>query len=39
MNVKSNLTEMQVKISNLLQELLADQTGKEVEICLRESQG
>ena len=38
MNAKSNLTEMQVKISNLLQDLLSDQTGKEVEICLRESQ-
>lgn len=37
MSAKSNLTEMQVKISNLLQKLLADQTGKETEICLARS--
>lgn len=37
MNAKSNLTDMQVRISHLLQELLADQTGKEIEVCLEES--
>lgn len=37
MNAKSNLTDRQVKISNLLKELLQDQTGKEIEICLARS--
>lgn len=37
MNAKSNLTDMQVRISDLLKELLQDQTGKEIEICLARS--
>lgn len=37
MSVKSDLSEVQVRISNLLAELLADQTGKEITVCLKRS--
>lgn len=37
MSVKSDLSEVQVRISNLLAELLTDQTGKETTACLSKS--